>query len=76
MMRNEPKLGYVPRVSRDIRRCLLFLRWKESGRATKRIAEVMDGVRRVRANPRLYPVRERGPHEFRRPLSTRVPIQA
>jgi hypothetical protein len=57
-MRNEPKLSYLPRVRRDMRRCLQFLRRKASGRAAKRMAEVMEGVRRVRANPLLFPVRK------------------
>jgi hypothetical protein len=57
-MKNEPKLSRMPRVRQDMRRCRQFLRRKESGRATKRIAELMEGIRRLRVNPRLYPVRK------------------
>jgi plasmid stabilization system protein ParE len=57
-MRNEPKLTYKPRVKRDLRRCLQFLRRKTSGRVSRRLRELVDGVRRVRASPLLYPVRQ------------------
>ena len=56
-MKNEPELSYSPRVRADLRRCRQFLRRQASGRVSKRIRELMKGVRRVRASPLLYPIR-------------------
>jgi plasmid stabilization system protein ParE len=56
-MKNEPELSYMPRVRQDLRRCRRFLRRKTPDRALRRTAEVFKGVRQVRANPLLYPVR-------------------
>ena len=60
-MKPLPTLDYTKDAHRDFKRCRQFLRRQSPRSASRRRREMMNAVRRVRANPEINPVRKVDP---------------
>jgi plasmid stabilization system protein ParE len=68
-MHSRPKVEYTDVARREFRRCRQFLRRRSPNTVTRRIRELMNGVRTVRDFPKLNRVRHVDPttgFQFRR----------
>lgn len=64
-----PELELMPRVPRDIDRCVTFVGGYSWGRPEDRERDILDGMTKIQRNPRANPVRARDPEtglEYRR----------
>jgi plasmid stabilization system protein ParE len=64
-MRSLPRLEYTDDAYRDFKRCRQFLRRQSPGNVSRRMRELMNAVRGVRANPEISPVRKVDPVTLR-----------
>jgi plasmid stabilization system protein ParE len=68
-MHSQPKLRYTDVARRELQRCRQFLRRRSPNTVTRRMRELMNGVRALRDFPKLNRVRQVDPAtglEFRR----------
>jgi plasmid stabilization system protein ParE len=56
MKTTKARLDYTNRARRDLDDCRKFLRRKPGGKPRQRVRDILNAVRRIQEQPRLYPV--------------------
>ena len=58
-MKSLPKMHWMPRAPKDLVRCVQFVALHPWGNPADRARDIARGIRVLRANPRLNPIRSR-----------------